>query len=656
MPNGVVTNGYITEYSCQYPTTTQTGTPATSQTYIQNQTLYADGSGIQDADGLGSFKTQWQRSSDGKTWQNIAAATDTGYTLTGTDVGQRVRAVISYTDGGGTQETVYSSASPLIASLNHTPTGTLTLSGSVQQNQTVTLDTLALRDADGLGQFSYQWQVDGRVIGGASGKSYTLTEAEVGRNIRGVVTYTDGKGTPEQILSTAIGPVANVNDAPTGRVTIEGEAKLGETVSGRSTLADADGLGTITYQWLANGVVLKGASEDHLALTRDLVGKTLQLRASYVDGHGTAERVSSEATAAVVSVNSPPSGNLSLRGEVAQNQSLSINQTLTDADGVGTLTYQWLADAVIIPGATGTSYRLTQTEVGKHIGVIARYTDGEGNAESVTSGLKQAVANVNDAPTGQVTINGKPQVGQVLTVSQSVQDADGLGRLHYEWQAGETVVGTDERYTLTRAEVGKNVRVSVYYTDGQGTAERVSSAPTGLVTAVASIVKGTTGNDKWLGTGQDDRYDGLAGHDTISGFAGNDSLIGNTGNDSIDGAVGNDTLQGNDGNDTLTGGSGHDRLDGGADRDILDGGPGNDSLDGGLNSDTLRGGEGDDVYWVDNFRDEVIELAGSLGGNDTVRSERTYVLPANVENLILTGLQALQGTGNDGKNFITGNS
>ena len=36
---------------------------------------------------------------------------------------------------------------------------------------------------------------------------------------------------------------------PTGSVTISGTARQGETLTASNTLADADGLGTITYTW-----------------------------------------------------------------------------------------------------------------------------------------------------------------------------------------------------------------------------------------------------------------------------------------------------------------------------------------------------------------------------------------------------------------------
>jgi len=65
-------------------------------------------------------------------------------------------------------------------------------------------------------------------------------------------------------------------------------------------------------------------------------------------------------------------------------KSLPVSDTLTDADGLGAVTYHWLRDGVDT-GATGTSYVLGDADVGKKISVKATYTDGHGTAESVTS-------------------------------------------------------------------------------------------------------------------------------------------------------------------------------------------------------------------------------------------------------------------------------
>ena len=188
------------------------------------------------------------------------------------------------------------------------------------------------------------------------------------------------------------------------------------------------------------------------------------------------------ATAAVTSVNSAPTGGVSLTGAAEQGSVLTADtSSLADADGAGALSYEWKADDVAITGATGESYTLTQAEVGKAITVSVSYTDNGGTAEKVQSAVTAAVTSVNSAPTGDVSLTGTAEQGSVLTAdTSSLADADGAGALSYEWKADDvTITGAmGESYTLTQAEVGKAITVSVSYTDNGGTAEKVQSAAT----------------------------------------------------------------------------------------------------------------------------------------------------------------------------------
>ena len=56
------------------------------------------------------------------------------------------------------------------------------------------------------------------------------------------------------------------NNPPTGAVTISGTAQAGLTLTVTHILADADGLGTIAYQWKRNGVPITygGTLKDNL--------------------------------------------------------------------------------------------------------------------------------------------------------------------------------------------------------------------------------------------------------------------------------------------------------------------------------------------------------------------------------------------------------
>ena len=91
---------------------------------------------------------------------------------------------------------------------NPPPTGAVTIDGTPTEGATLTANTSTLDDADGLGDFSYQWfsgSASGqlRTITGATEVTYTLTQAEVGTVITVEVRYTDGGGKDESVTSVA---------------------------------------------------------------------------------------------------------------------------------------------------------------------------------------------------------------------------------------------------------------------------------------------------------------------------------------------------------------------------------------------------------------------------------------------------------------------
>lgn len=200
------------------------------------------------------------------------------------------------------------------------------------------------------------------------------------------------------------------------------------------------------------------------------------------------------------------------------------------------------------------------------------------------------------------------------------------------------------------------------------------------------------------GTLANDSISGLAGNDILEGLAGNDLLNGGTGNDTMRGGAGNDTYivdspgdvvvelfgqgidevrssisytlplnvenlmllgtaningTGNALNNVINGNSGNNSLFGLVGNDTLNGGDGNDYLDGGTGNDTMNGGFGDDTYIVDSADDVAGEVAGGI---DLVIASVSHTLSLNLENLILSGVASINGTGNAKDNVINGNS
>jgi len=414
----------------------------------------------------------------------IPAATDTANAYFVPDVSYNGPAAFTFAsiDNLGTVDQSVSTASITVTAVNDAPTGELSISGIAREDETLTVSNL-LADADGLGEFSYQWQRDGNDIVDATGESYQLGQSDVGKAITVKASYTDQGGTLEMVTSQATANVDNVNDVPGGNLTISGNAEENQILSIVNTLTDEDGLGEVSYKWQRDGQDVDGATGETYELTQDDVGAEITVVASYTDGQGTAETITSSATSEVANINDEPIGTVSISGAAEEDKVLTASNNLTDGDGLGQISYQWQRGGVDIADATGETHLLTQADVGQTITVLASYTDQLGQEESVISNATVPVANVNDEPSGTVTITGAAEEGVTLTASHTLADEDGLGEISYQWQRdGEAIAdATGDTHLLTQADVGKAISVVASYTDGQETAERVTSFPTDAV-------------------------------------------------------------------------------------------------------------------------------------------------------------------------------
>lgn len=190
-------------------------------------------------------------------------------------------------------------------------------------------------------------------------------------------------------------------------------------------------------------------------------------------------------TVNVTGANTPATGQPVIVGTARQNEILSVDVSgITDVDGLGEFQYQWIRDDVALVNATDPTYKLSNNDVGSVIKVTVSFTDGGSSSESVTSDGTAAVENVNDPPTGTVTIdNTSPQSGDTLTASDTVDDPDGMGAITYVWYCDGSQAGTGSTYSVTVGDVNCSIAVAATYTDQRGTDESVFSSSTDPVTA-----------------------------------------------------------------------------------------------------------------------------------------------------------------------------
>ena len=108
--------------------------------------------------------------------------------------------------------------------------------------------------------------------------------------------------------------------------------------------------------------------------------------------------------------NNAPTGAPTVSGTPQAGQTLTADtSTIADADGTAqsTFRYQWIAhdgtDDADIDNATGSSYTLTETEVGKTIKVKVGFTDDKGTSETLTSAATAEIAAAPAATTLSAT-------------------------------------------------------------------------------------------------------------------------------------------------------------------------------------------------------------------------------------------------------------
>jgi len=305
--------------------------------------------------------------------------------------------------------------------------------------------------------FTYVWSSNGTPISGATAATYTPPVTAIGASI--TVTVTGSKpGYPAVAAVTSapvvITPAAQVL-SPTP--TITGQVKVDKTVTAVPGTWDTGT--TLSYQWLADGAPISGATANTLALGADNFGKQISVtvtstRTNYVTTSRTSILTTAVTAGDLVTTATPV-----ITGDAEYGVELTADAGTWDADV--TFAYQWLAGGTPIAGATSATFTPGGAEVGTAITVEVT---GSKTAYLPTTTTSAATADVEPGQftnTPAPTITGTPKVGQLLTAVAGTWDADTA--LAYQWYAdGVAVDGAiTAEFTPGTSRVGAEITVSV---------------------------------------------------------------------------------------------------------------------------------------------------------------------------------------------------
>ena len=371
-------------------------------------------------------------------------------------------------------------------------------------------------DRDDL-SFSYQWQLDGADIAGATEELYTPLPEQANGMLAVVITASAEGVSP---VAAASEPVRVRPGALTlGSVTLSGTTAVGQTLTARVQDSVPAGA-TLSYQWSRGGAPIAGATAASYRLTAQDLGKTVRVTVTG-DLWGYERASQTSAASKTVTVGALSAATPKIAGTVAVGKTLTATPG-TWGPGTVRLSYQWLRNGATIAKATGASYKLTAADAGKKISVRVTGAQTGFTAKSATSAATGAVLRtLTAAPTPSVS--GTARVGKALTAKAGTWKPEKV-TLSYQWLRNGTAIrgATKSSYTLTAGDAGTKVTVrvtgkkagylSVSKTSGATNVPRVLQAPkptisggklvgTKLSVNRGTWTSGTTLATQWLRNG-----------------------------------------------------------------------------------------------------------------------------------------------------------
>ncbi len=414
-------------------------------------------------------------------------------------------------------------------------TGTPTISDtSPTEGVAVTAITTGIADVNGLGTFSYTWEasLDGITwtVVGTNSPSFTPTQTQVGRMLRLQVSFTDGAGNPENLVSlptTVVGDLYDGNALGNLFVGTVGDDRA-HGLAGNDNLGGGlgndsldGGLGNDTLNGGAGDDSMLGGAGNDVFLVDSALDQVVELAGGGLDTVRTAlgtytmanelETLVFTGTAAFTATGNAIANAISGGGAADQLNGAGGNDTLNGGGGNDTLNGGADADQMI-GGAGADRFVFNSALTATNIETITDFATGDLMAldrsvfTALSAGASPTAAEFL-AGAGVTAATAAPQRILYDTSSGIVRyDADGTGPA-----AAVSFATLTNLAPLTTASFAL-----------QGNGPTPPPAPG---------INGTAGPDNLVGTAANDLINGLAGNDTINGLAGNDTLSGGAGND-----------------------------------------------------------------------------------------------------------------------------
>ena len=411
-----------------------------------------------------------------------------GVPLPGATAGTFTLATVSLADAGmytltATNSVGTATSAPAVLTVNPPLTAPVFALQPVSQTVFAGAPVSFTASASGNPAPAYQWRRDGTAIAGATNATFSLAVAALADTGTYTLTATNSVGT-----ATSAPAVLTVNPPLTAPVfALQPVSQTVFAGAPVSFTASASGNPAPAYQWRRDGTAIAGATNATFSLASAALADTGTYTLTATNSVGTATSAPAVLTVAASSgapvfTLQPVSQSVMKGGSVALAAAASGNPAPT---------IQWLKDGVVLPGATGGVYGITNVVAGS---AGAYQAVAQNSAGSVTSAT--ALITVSPAPALPV-ITSQP-VGQTVIVGATVTFtviATGSPAPTYRWclqvKSGRTVTktylsgATNPSLTLTNVTTANAGTYAVEVTNSAGT-----------ITSAGAILKVTTTSTK----------------------------------------------------------------------------------------------------------------------------------------------------------------